>query len=221
MALINISNEQYCTFEPSSLTITITYPHPLPYHSPNEKQAKIITKMTSKYALFGRLSAKTIAADDSGGLISRDLDERLNFYLTYLEDVVPDGVTIRHVPNNRQHFELRLSDSSPRNRTPVRREEIQLRYEGGVFMTCVLSLDYNPTLAEEVAGNLAYMHWSDGYFVRDNHQAWRMFTALKKIRFFSSRHGREWDQIATYSPIMDAGNVALYLQREFDRVRFQ
>ncbi len=158
-----------------------------------------------------------MAVHDSCGPNPRSFEQRLNFYLTYLEDVVPDDVTITHVPNNLQPWELILPES-PGAAAPVEREEIQLRYQGRIFMACILSLEH-PISAETMAGHLAYVHWRNGYFVRDHHRAWRMFTALRDIRFCSSWDGNTWDRMATFDPIRNAGNVAAYLQRELDRVR--
>ncbi len=120
-----------------------------------------------------------MAANESYGPSPHTVEQRLDFYLTYLHDVVPYGVNVCHIPRNHQPFELRLTTVRSRTVAPIRREEIQLRYEGRVFMTCVLSLDCVPINAEQIGGHLACTHYRDGYFVRDYHRAWRMFTALK------------------------------------------
>ena len=175
--------------------------------------------MASLYSINGGLSLRTEDAYIRHGGNQLRVKDRLEFYLAYLQDVVPGGVAVVHIPRNIQPFDLRLSEQTTRAPAHVEREEIQLRYDGRIFMTCVLSLDFNPTTVEEVAGHLAYVHWRDGYFVRDYHRAWRMFTALNDLRFFSSRHGNEWDRTAIFDPIVHARDVAAYLQRELARSR--
>ncbi len=86
-------------------------------------------------------------------------------------------------------------------------------------MTGVTSLDYQHAFVEEIAANLACTHYRDGYFIRDIGRAWRSFSALRYLRFFSSRDGREWDHTAMFDPIDEAREVAAYFQRELDRVR--
>ncbi len=86
-------------------------------------------------------------------------------------------------------------------------------------MTGVTSLDRHHNVVEEVAGHLAYQHYRDGYFMRDIGRAWRSFAALKDLRFFSSRDGRDWERRAIFDPIEHAGEVAAYFQPELDRIR--
>ncbi|CAF9930112.1 MAG: hypothetical protein ALECFALPRED_004521 [Alectoria fallacina] len=141
----------------------------------------------------------------------RSTAERRHFYLTYLDDVVPNEVAVIHVPSRLQLYDL----GGPNNP----REEIQLRYADKIFMTCVVGLDRDSQFAEDVAGTLAYDHWRRGYCIADPQQAWGMFTALHNIRFCSSRDGREWVREANLHPTCQVQEVVAYFRQEFERVR--
>ena len=139
--------------------------------------------------------------------------QRLDFYLPYLEDVVPNGVIVQHVPNHDQPYDLGGSRRAPR-------EEIQLWYAGKMFMTGVVALEVNPMHIEEAAGNLAYIHWGQQRIcVPYRHQAWSMFTGLHRIRFCSSRDGRDWERMADFHPMHQVGEVVDYFEQEFARIR--
>ena len=209
--LSSINNGQYCTFDFSSFTISNHCP--LLYHTPNNKQPGTTTDMASLYTQFGRLNPNTIEAYRSYGAAPHSVAERRNFYLLYLQDVLPLNVMPVHIPNHLQIFTLSHWRDG--------REEIRLMYEGRIFMTCVVSMDTHPVRPEEIAGSLAFHHWRQGYFMRDHHTAWRTITALDKIRFCSSRDGREWERTATLHPMRDVEEVVAYFWQELERVRRQ
>ena len=165
--------------------------------------------MTSYYTEHG-LSKQTLDAYRLFGASPRSTAERLNFYIPYLTDVVPNPVSVLHVPSHLQAYDIGGTD--------VRREEIQLGYAGKIFMTCVVSMDMNPQMPEQIAGHLAFLQWGQGFFVRDSHRAWRMVTAAREMRFCSSRDGREWDRTATAHPINDVEAVVAHFKREFESV---
>ncbi|CAD6581730.1 MAG: hypothetical protein ASARMPREDX12_000649 [Alectoria sarmentosa] len=139
--------------------------------------------MTSYYSQH-ELSQQTRGAYQRHCANPSSVAERRDFYLTYLDDVVPIEVTVHLVLSHLQPYDLR----GPNNP----REEIQLRFGGKIFMTCVVGLDRNSQHAEDVAGTLAYEHWHQGHCIADSQQAWGMFTALHNLRFCTSRDGREW-----------------------------
>lgn len=84
-------------------------------------------------------------------------------------------------------------------------------------MSGIVSMDRNPTLLEEVAGDEAYTKWDNGDFMRDGDN-WRFFTGNVLIRLFRSHHGDEWRMPREMDPIWDVEEVAEYLQQEFDRI---
>ena len=125
---------------------------------------------------------------------------------------MPNEVAVHHIPYNRQPYDLG-------GRSAVAREEIQLWYAEKIFMTCVISMDSNSSLAERMAATLTYSHWSQEYCIPDHDQAWGMFTGLEDLRFYRSRHGREWDRTAIFEPMFEVGQVVAYFRREYERVR--
>ena len=209
VALRGINIEQYCTFNLSSFTISNLCP--LLYHTPHNKQPSTATEMASPYSQYGAFHPQTMDLFRRYGENPRTTEERRNFYISYLEDVVPREVTVHPIPRHQQFFDI--------STRYVQREEIQLMYEGKIFMTCVVSGDSNPNPAEEMAAHLAHHYWSQGYFVRDRHVAWRMFTGLRDLRFCSSHDGREWVRENTLDSITDVEEVVAYFRQEFERVR--
>ena len=139
-------------------------------------------------------------------------EQRRNFYITYLEDVVPNEVTIHPVPNHDQPYDLGGSFDP--------REEIQLWYAGKLFMTGVVGLGHNnPSRVEEITGHLAYIHWKrQRIYLPFDHQAWGMFTGLTKIRFCSSRDGMNWNRTGEFHPLHQVREVVAYFEQELARV---
>lgn len=170
--------------------------------------------MASWYQEYGHLSQRTMDAYRRYGRDPHNIRERLDFYLTYLEDVVPYEVGVHMVPNHLQPYDLGAS-----SRLYTEREEIQLRCQEGIFMTGIIQLGTRSDKAEEIAATLAYTQWRQGFHVRYHHQAWGVFTGLHQIRFCSSRDGMDWDRTADFHPIHDAQEVVAYFEREFARIR--
>ena len=147
------------------------------------------------------------------------LSDRCDFWLRYLDEVVPlpNEVSVHHVPNSLQPYDLRGDMYHGRS---YQREEIDIQRDGGIFMTGVVFMEQNHYPAEELAGTLAYNHWSQGYFFPDRNYAWRSFTCSDfLIRFYKSRDGREWVRTDTFHPINHVEEVAAYLYREYEGVR--
>ena len=159
--------------------------------------------MTSYFARHGVLSLET--HDSSyAGLHPRHLDDRLNFYLNYLIEVVPYGVTVQHVPTD-------FFDSTC--------EEIHLLTPSGrIFMSGLVSRDSNHHRIEEVAASEAYTHWLNRDFARDR-ENWRFFTGLFHLRFFNSDLGNTWDMAHCYRPLNYTLFVAQFLQEEYDSLQ--
>ena len=161
--------------------------------------------MTSYFASHGTLSRET--RDSAYCLIDpRNLNDRLIFYINYLQDVVPDGITVQHVPTG-------LSNLTS--------EEIQLiTLEGYIFMSGLIRIDRNPARGEEIAGSEAFTHFENGEFSPDarDERNWRFFTGHDSLRFFKS-HGRDsWDEIQKYDPVIDAKYVAEYFMEEYQEL---
>ena len=169
--------------------------------------------MASYYSQYGRLRAQTEAAYTRCFNFPDILQYRIDFYLAYLQDVVPYQISVHVIPSHRQPYELHEIGSG--------RVEIDLYYGGYNFMTCVVSLDSNPYPPEEVAATLAFEHWRHGHCLPDPYVAWRMMTGLSKIRFCQSRDGRDWDRMATLHPIGDVRAVVGYFRQEFERARLR
>ncbi len=185
------------------------------YCSQNNKQAEANTRMASTYSRQNGLSQVTIDAWDRLGENPRHTQDRRMFYLHYLSDVVPFEVSVIHIPNHQQPYDIT-------GEARDFREEIQLEWARKIFMTGVISLDdHTPYRAETAAGALAYYHWSDGYCVPDRDQAWGMFTGTNKIRFCRSRDGREWERVASFHPTDDVRSVVAYIRNEYERIRRQ
>ena len=168
--------------------------------------------MPSYYARHGALSAHTREAYRRYGASPRTLDERVSFYIDYLKDVVPSEVSVIHIPSHRNVFDLGSEGGE-------RKEEIQLYCDGGIFITCVVSMAYHYGPTEDVTGALAYEHWRQGFFVRDRNTAWRAAVCMRGIRFFSSDHGRDWVSDGDFNPVTEARYVAEFLQEEYERSR--
>ncbi|KAL9135741.1 MAG: hypothetical protein Q9175_003065 [Cornicularia normoerica] len=163
--------------------------------------------MTSEFARNQGLSQRTREAyERSRG--SNNVEDRLHFYLTYLEDLVPFGLTVHHVPTQRG------DDPRPSNA----REEIQLlTFPGMIFMSGLVSMESAASLIETVAASEAYTKWLDGDFVPD-YDNWRFFTGLATIRFFKSHDGDEWELEREFHPILHAAEMADTLDQEFDKL---
>lgn len=141
-----------------------------------------------------------------GGPCPRSLSERVFFYETYLQDVVPDRVTV-HVPRKHMTHE---------------RHEIQLLTPtGAIFMWGLIGTETDDDLAKCAAGIEASKQYRDGHFVPD-WLSWRFFTCLTEIRFFSAeeRSNEGWECQGEFHLIDDAQRVAAYLQQEFDNLRY-
>lgn len=172
--------------------------------------------MSSFFSRNGGLSEQTREAYNRCGDSHPNVGERLVFYITYLHDVAPWGLTIHHIPADH------IPESESRNgNVSTTREEIQLLLPSGrIFMSGLLSLERSAAYLETVAGDEAYTKWLDGYFVPDN-QNWRFFTCLANMRIFNSNHrGDEWDLVGSFHPISHAQEVATLLQQEYNRLRY-
>lgn len=166
--------------------------------------------MTSQFTRNGGLREQTLDAYNRSCMCPRGVDERLNFYLTYLEDVVPSGVTVDHVP-------VELDNGG---RVSVRnppREEILLTMSGKIFMFGLVSMEYNPRTLEKTTGDEAFTQWLNGDYIPDG-ENWRFFTCQSMILFFNSHHDDDWECVSDFDPIDHVDQVAAFLQREADSV---
>lgn len=168
--------------------------------------------MASFYENYGELSQPTQQAWRRFRQ-SNSFDDRRDFYLNYLSDVVPMDVVVLRI-NDQRVLDIRGTGANY-----VRRDEIKLFYEQRLFMTCVVSMDYDPNVPERFAGTLAQIHWRMGECVYDHLQEWGMFTALDNITFCRSVNGTDWVRRAEFHPIDRVREVVTYFRREFERVR--
>lgn len=175
--------------------------------------------MTSFWSQTGQLSNETMHTwerqrrgprPSTSGVTT---EQRRDFYMEYLYDVVPDGVGVHLVTHDLQPWDL----SGP----TAQREEIQLRYGSQIFMTGIVGIDRNPEYSEQLATTVAFSHWRQGLFHLFRRQAWAIFTGLDRIMFCSSRNGQDWVRRDSFHPINDVREVVAYLQREFDEIRRQ
>ena len=135
---------------------------------------------------------------------NNDIAHRVMFYYHYFRDVVPFGVTVHHVRNTVYAHNIR--------------EEIELRTpEGNVFMYGLVGMRFTRSLVE-AAGDEAYTKFSDGYFVDDN-ERYRFFTATRQLDFYKGYGDEGYEPVESFDLIEDAGDVAEYLQRQYERLR--
>ena len=142
--------------------------------------------------------------------LSQNVAGRLEFYLAYLRDIAPHGITIHHIAATRTG-----AGQAARNE----REEIQLLTSSGkIFMSGLVSMERRADSIETVAADEAYSKCLDEEFVDQN---WRFFTGLNKIRIFNSdRSGDGWELVSDDNPIENADEVAAFLQEEYDRIEY-
>ena len=158
--------------------------------------------MTSYFARYGALSRQTNELEYYNAH-PRSVGERLDFYMQYLQDVVPYGVTVQHIPSD-----------IPENKS----EEIHLLTPSGkIFMSGLVSRDRNHNHTEDIAASEAYTMWLESEFVQDG-QNWRFFTALDALRFFNSQDGDSWDMKQKCNPMDRADAVAEFLLQQYDSI---
>lgn len=90
-------------------------------------------------------------------------------------------------------------------------------------MSGLVSVDYDNTDLESVAGSEAYTHWLDGEFV-PGREDWRFFTAHTLLSFLSSRRHNgspdSWEAEWRANPMHHAHEAAAYLQQQYDMLRY-
>ncbi|KAL9129720.1 MAG: hypothetical protein Q9175_007218 [Cornicularia normoerica] len=170
--------------------------------------------MTSLFARNRGLDRQTLEAYQRAIRNPLSVNDTLDFYCTYLQDVAPEGLIVHHIPVDLDN-EGRVFVRNPP------REEIQLcTSHGMVFMSGLVSLEFSPRTLERTAGDEAYTKWLHGEFIPDGNN-WRFFTCQARIKFFNNYNIDEWDSVGTYHPIQYAEEVAAFLQEEFDKLEFR
>ena len=198
-----LKDGQYCTLNSSSFS-----PSSHPYLSSTigvhtrSKRLSLLT-MTSHYALHQQVSNRTHEAYLQCGDHPRDLNDRLNFYILFLKDVVPYDITVHHVPRDRNP------------RLPHREEICLLTRSGKIFMTGLISLGTQTKYVQDQAAGEAYTRWLRRQFVDGN---WRFFTGLMRMTFCNGFDNNEWEQVVERHPEDYAREIARYLQQEYDRL---
>ena len=201
------------------------FPHPPPAvthfilrYSPERrkysKKKKNAFEMTSIVARVG-LSTMVRSIYERHGRSPRNIEDRVLFYLNYLFEVIPSGITVNRI------FD---PESYHNGETATRVEVRLLTASGELFMSGLVSMDVRASHLEIVAGSEAYTRWLDGYFVPDS-KYWRFFTGLGEIGFFGNgAHAGEdspedeWGCQGRFDPIAHAQEVAAFLQQEYDRL---
>ena len=169
--------------------------------------------LTSYLAQNDRLREQTIEAYYRSESAPRDLKSKLDFYIAYLEDVVPTGLTVFHFPVGVDER------GQPIVRNPER-EEIQIQtHLKQIFMSGLVSLEHNTRKLEETACDEGYTKWGNGDFTRDWNN-WRFFTCHTRIQFFSGKDD-DWEESGDFDPIEDAKKVTEYLQQELEKPMVQ
>ena len=173
--------------------------------------------MTSRFEQYGQLSRSTLELWERLRITPTSTADLVDFWMWYLNDVVPSRISVYHVENRHQPWDL--NGSARNGRARILREEITIRCDEGILMEGLASTELNPMYIEELAGTLAWTYWRAGQFARDHLQAWGMFTCLTSLRFYRSLDGREWNRVAVFHPIQDVQHVVAYIRQEYERVR--
>ena len=173
--------------------------------------------MTSNYAKNRGLSQQTLSLWKSIGDPPRDVADRLRFYLSYLSEVVPYGVTVHHIPS-RPSYNTRHLPSRPSSDT---RQKIQFWLgTGKIFMAGLVSLEINGVNAEHPATDEAYAKLYDEDIVSDDGGTWRLFSGGAKVRMYNChRSTNAYELTGLFQPIENAGELAAHLQREYDSMK--
>ena len=162
--------------------------------------------MTSYFARYGALRPDT---QDAYTKYNDTLHDRVYFYFLYFEDIVPQGVTVRHIWN-----------SSSNDRTPT--QELQLLTPSEhIFMTGLVSMVLGKDRLKTATKRKARWYYRHAYYADDD-GCWRYFTALTEIRNFNGYYDYENEShefIGTCHPISDVAAQAQNLQRYYDSMR--
>lgn len=154
--------------------------------------------MTSYLAQYGMLSDDTIRAYER---YSWSRQHRLRFYCHYFEDVVPEGVTVHHIPSG-----IHVNS----------REEIELRTpRGNVFMSGLIALGSNSPDLEQTAGDEAFTKFLEREYVGDD-ERWRFFTGTTGLKFYECNGNEDWELAESLGPIQNQKQVAEYLQWQYE-----
>ena len=168
--------------------------------------------MHSYYVEYQELSEETHEIYNLFGAYPTNINERLDFYLSWLYDVVPHGVTVYHVSTTSPLTHLMTSER-------VEIAEIQLRTDRGeIFMTGLVSMEENAIDDLEMrAATEAIAKLRAGHFVDET---WRFFSGLTQVRFCNGYVGddEKWERVGEWDPIRHADEVAEYLQQEYDQL---
>lgn len=196
---------------PLRSSISLLSPSALPKPSslrPANKTSNITLKMTSKFARnHEQLSEETRDAYRQYGANPSEIMDRVYFIQKYPIEVVPEGVSVLHIPRDPAIYD-------------VRRQEIHLMTPcGRIFMLGIVTRENRHNRSTREASDEAFARWYARYFVPDG-QNWRYFTALQDIRFSKSQNNQRGECMDSFNPIVDARYVAAYLQREYDSLRY-
>lgn len=163
--------------------------------------------MTSYYAAYGALSRLSVDLYSRVGRRRDDYGrEILDFYLSYLGDVVPYGVTVQ---------EGTVFEDDARTLPRYYEMDLILTDTGNLFMSGLVSVVNDCRWIEQLAGDEAESKDRDGLFVRDN-GTWRFFTATGRLHCYN-HHGRGgWEMMGQFDPAQDAEVLAAHLQQQYD-----
>lgn len=161
---------------------------------------------TSYYATVGGLSQVTM---DLYNQLCRqprvDSRELFRFVLTYLQDVVPQGIII-----GQGHT---IYDGA--NSAPYYEVDLLLSDTGRIFMSGLVSMDNDARHIERLGADEATQKEYNGLFVQDD--GWlRYFTVTGQIYFYSVNGNRPWEFMGMCRLVEEAREVSEYLQAQYD-----
>ena len=169
--------------------------------------------MTSLFARNQRLEQSTLDAYARFTARPHDLEAKVKNFCMYLQNIVPQGISVRHEP-------VRVDAAEPTlERNPVREEILLENEKGKIFMSGLVSLEVGPVGLERAAGDEAYTSWLNGDFAPDGDK-WRFFIGHgKTIKFFRSDGKDGWVAAAERFRLnQNVDEAAAFLQQEFDKI---
>ena len=87
-------------------------------------------------------------------------------------------------------------------------------------MSGVLSMEVQTNYLHSIAADEAYTNWLEGYCVPDDGN-WRFFTLTGVLSFFKGYRHDGWAIDDYFEPMDSAQDLAAYLQREYDSLRYR
>lgn len=168
--------------------------------------------MSSNFVSFGGLGKATLEAHERYEN-SKTAQNRLAFYIQYLVDVMPWGVSVVHVPT----VQSEVAPGDLHSREELRLYTPWSNVNPEIFMSGLAFFENTEGNVELVAGNEARNQWGSGLFAPDGLH-WRFFTIRSEIKFFKSYDGTTCGNTAKFGLFERAEHVVIFLQHELDQL---